>query len=334
MKEFLKPRVVISKCIEFDHCRWNGNIIKSPVVQILKKYIDFQPVCAEVEIGLGVPRDPVRILKKQSLKLIQISSLKDYTEKMEIFSKNYLNSIENADGFLLKSKSPSCGLKESKYYYDTRKGSAVIEKGAGLFGREVLKLFPNLAIETEGRLMNFRIREHWLTKLYTLRDYRDVKDSESHNKLVQFQTKNKFLFMAYNQNLMRRMGKIVANPLKRPFISVINEYETLLFEILNKPPEYTSHINVLMHILGYFKNELKTQEKAFFLDELEKFRAGWIPLFMVIELIKSWISRIEKPYLLGQSYLNPYPENLINFDIKDTWRGRSYWNPPEKRNLT
>lgn len=179
--------------------------------------------------------------------------------------------------------------------------------------------------------MNFRIREHWLTKLYTLRNFRDVKDSESYHNLVQFQTKNKFLFMAYHQNLMRKMGKIVANPLKKPFNSVIKEYENLLFNLIKHPPEYTSHINVLMHILGYFKKELRIQEKAFFLDELEKFRSGWIPLFMIIELIKSWMTRTEKVYLHEQTYFNPYPEMLINFDIKDTWRGRSYWNPLEKR---
>ncbi len=137
--------------------------------------------------------------------------------------------------------------------------------------------------------------------------------------------------MAYNQNLMRMMGKIVANPKKNPFNSVIKEYEKLLYELLNHPPEYTSNINVLMHILGYFKKELTIQEKAFFLDELEKFRSGWIPLFMILVLIKSWMARIEKSYLQKQTYLTPYPEKLINFDIKDTWRGRSYWNPREKR---
>jgi uncharacterized protein YbgA (DUF1722 family)/uncharacterized protein YbbK (DUF523 family) len=333
MKDFLKPKVIISKCIEFDHCRWNGNIIKSPFVDLLKSYIDFHPVCAEVEIGLGVPRDPIRIIKEKQLKLIQPSSLKDYTEKMETFAKKFLNSIDIVDGFILKSKSPSCGLKETKYFYDITPGSAVIDKGEGLFGREIMQLFPNAAIETEGRLMNFRIREHWLIKLYTLKHFRDVKESESTNKLIDFQTKNKFLFMAYNQNLMRKMGKVVANPLKKPFKSVSEEYEKLLFNLLKNPPEYTSHINVLMHTLGYFKKELNTREKAFFLDELEKFRTGWIPLFMVIELIKSWMVRADKLYLQEQSYFNPYPEALMNFDIKHTWRGRLYWNPREKRDL-
>jgi len=162
MNELLKPKVIISKCLEFDHCRWNGNIIKSPFVDLLKSYVDFHPICSEVEIGLGVPRDPIRIIKEEKLKLIQPSSSEDYTEKMETFATKFLNSIDIIDGFILKSKSPSCGLKETKYFYDIKPGSAVIDKGAGLFGREIMRLFPHAAIETEGRLMNFRIREHWL----------------------------------------------------------------------------------------------------------------------------------------------------------------------------
>jgi uncharacterized protein YbgA (DUF1722 family)/uncharacterized protein YbbK (DUF523 family) len=321
----LKPKVIISKCIEFERCRWNGNIIKSNIVKVLKPYVEFQPVCPEVEIGLGIPRDPIRIIKSEDLKLLQPNTLKDSTENMKNFTEQFLNSIDDVDGFLLKFKSPSCGLYEAKYYHDEKPGSAVIEKGSGLFGRAVFKKFTHLAIETETRLTNFRIREHWLTKIYALRHFREVKYSESYRNLVDFQTQNKFLLMAYNQDLMRKMGRIVANPMRKKFNFVIDEYEKLLFSILGRPPEYTSHINVLMHALGYFKNILSHQEKAFFLDELEKFRAGWIPLFILIELIKAWIVRKDEHYLRQQSYFNPYPSELMNFDIKDAWRGRSYW---------
>ncbi len=333
MKDYIKPRVVISKCIEFEHCRWNGNLIKSPVVDTFKSHIEFQPICAEVEIGLGIPRNPIRIIKEERLKLIQPSTSEDLTEKMESFSNQYLNSIDFVDGFILKSQSPSCGIKETKFYHDIKPGSAVIERGAGLFGRAVLNRFPYLAIETEGRLRNFRIREHWLIKLYTTAKFRSLKDSESQKNLVEFHSKNKFLFMAYNQNLMRAMGRIVANPHSESSNSLLEKYEKLLFDLLKRPPNYTSHINILMHMLGYFKKTLNSEEKAFFLDELEKFRAGWIPLFVIIEIIKSWITRTHMPYLQEQSYLNPYPEELMNFDITDTWRGRTYWNPRENRNL-
>ena len=201
----------------------------------------------------------------------------------------------------------------------------MIEKGAGLFGKSILDKYPNIAIENEGVLTNSRIREQWLTKLFVLRFYRAIKDSESYKNLVNFHSINKFLLMAYNQNLMRNMGRIVANPKKASFNSVISQYEKLLIALLGNPARYTSHINVLMHALGYFKKNLSNQEKAFYLDELEKYRTGWIPLFVINELIKVLILRYDEDYLRQQSYFNPYPSELMSFDIKNTWRGRSYW---------
>ena len=327
MSDFQKPIVVVSKCIEFAYCRWNGYTISSDVVRILKNYVEFKPVCAEVEIGLGIPRDPVKIvLEGDILKMIQPKTGRDCTEEMNRFAKDHLKSLEHVDGFILKSQSPSCGLFQTKHYQSAKKGAPKLQVGPGLFGRAVLNSFPNKAVETEGRLTNFRIREHWLIKLYTLADFHNLKSTKSHSAIVNFHTKNKLLFMAYNQGLMREMGRIVANPQNLGFEEIIANYGDILNQLLLNPPKYTTHINVLMHALGYFKKSLSGQEKAFFLDELEKFRTGWIPLFVLQNLLNSWIIRFEESYLKSQTYFNPYPEELMNFDLKDSWRGRSYWN--------
>ena len=327
MIEFPKPKVVVSKCIEFEYCRWNANIISSPLVQILKNYVEFFPVCAEVEIGLGIPRDPVRlILENEKLKMMQPKTGKEYTDQMTSFAKGFFNSIEELDGLILKADSPSCGLYHTKYYQSSERGAPRLGSGPGLFGRAALEVYPNKAIESEGRLTNFRIREHWLIKLYTLARFRTVKESDLMHELVQFHTQNKFLFMAYNQNLMRGMGRMVANPSNLSFQELTLQYGSKLDKMLEHPPEYTAHINALMHALGYFKKDLSHEEKSFFLDELEKFRAGWIPLFVLINLLQSWIVRFEESYLNKQTYFRPYPEELMNFDLKDSWRGRSYWD--------
>ena len=326
MNEFPKPIVVISKCIEFEFCRWNGMIIKSPFVKLLKSFVDFRPVCAEMEIGLGVPRDPVRlVLEDENIQMIQPSTNRNLTPEMTNFSIEYLDSLDIVDGFILKSKSPSCGLIQSKHYSDIIKGSHVIQKGPGLFGKAVTERFPDKAIETEGRLTNFRIREHWLIKLYTISNFRQIKEVHSMNKLIKFHSKNKFLFMVYNQEFMRELGRIVANPQKSNFDQVIENYEQKLLQLIKTPPNYTSNINVLMHALGFFKKKLSKEEKAFFLDELEKYRVGWVPLFVLLNLLQSWIVRFDETYLKNQTYFNPYPEELMNFDLKDSWRGRSYW---------
>lgn len=326
MREFLKPKVVVSKCIEFDYCRWNANIIKSPIVEILKNFVEFIPVCAEVEIGLGVPRDSVRIVKKdEELRLIQRATQKDFTQEMLSFCNDFLDGLGYVDGFILKSQSPSCGLYQTKYYHAAKKGASTTGRGPGFFGISVLEKFPHAAIETEGRLRNFIIREHWLIQLFSLSDFNEVSKSGDMHELVQFQTRNKLLFMAYNQNLMREMGRIVANIEKKSFQEIIANYREKFRELISKPPKYTSHINVLMHALGYFKKKLSHEEKSYFLDELEKFRTGWTPAFIPMTLLKSWIVRFGQDYLTTQTYFEPYPEKLMNFDLKDTWRGRNYW---------
>lgn len=326
MSDFIKPIIVSSKCIEFEYCRYNGNIISSDIVRLMKDYMEFKPVCPEVEIGLGIPRDPIRIVKQNSnLQLIQSSTGRDITGNMYDFADNFLNSLEEVDGFVLKYKSPSCGTKHTPYLASTQKGAAKVGKGPGLFGKTVLEKFPKRPIENEGRLRNFRIREHFLTQLYTIARFRKVKHSGSMHELIEFQAKNKFLLMAYNQEEMRKMGRIVANPDKKPFDQIIGEYENHLLDILATPPKYTSNINVLMHMLGYFSDDLSKEEKAYFLDELEKYRAGWVPLFVMTRLLKSWVVRFDQSYLKKQTFFEIYPEELMIFDLKDTWRGRSYF---------
>jgi uncharacterized protein YbgA (DUF1722 family)/uncharacterized protein YbbK (DUF523 family) len=333
MNGFAKPKVVVSKCLEFDYCRWNGNIIKSPIVNIMKSYIDFHPVCAEFEIGLGVPRHPVRIeIKNNELLMIQPKTETDLTADMKQFSDNFLNNLGEVDGFILKSDSPSCGVYNVKHFIRSEKNQAYVkERGSGLFTKIILERFPYFAIETEGTLRNFRIREHFLTKLYTFALFREIKKTKSIKKLIEFHTKNKYLFMAYNQVEMRNMGRLIATQKEYPVEQLLNKYGNSMEIILTYPPKFTSNINVLMHMLGYFSKHLSTEEKAFFLDELEKYRAGWIPLFMCTNLIKLWIQKYNEEYLKIQSFLNPFPQELMNFDLKDTWRGRDYWNQPDKR---
>ncbi|NHJ23413.1 MAG: DUF1722 domain-containing protein [Candidatus Lokiarchaeota archaeon] len=333
MNEFIKPKVVVSRCLEFDYCRWNGNIIKSPIVNIMKSYIDFQPICAEFEIGLGVPRHPVRIeIKNNELFMIQPITETDVTVKMRQFSDTFLNTLGKVDGFIFKSDSPSCGVYNVKHYIRSEKNEAYVkERGCGLFTKIILEHFPYSAIETEARLRNFRIREHFLTKLYTIASFRELKQSISIPKLIQFHTYNKYLFMAYNQTEMRILGRLLANQKEYSLNDLLHKYEQSMLNILSYPPKYTSNINILMHMLGYFSKNLTTEEKAFFLDELEKYRAGWVPLYVCNNLIKLWIRKFNEEYLKEQSFLNPFPQELMNFDLKDTWRGRDYWNKPEKR---
>jgi uncharacterized protein YbgA (DUF1722 family)/uncharacterized protein YbbK (DUF523 family) len=315
MREFVKPRVVVSKCLEFDHCRYNGDMISSLIVAKLKEYVDFLPVCAEMEIGLGTPRSPVRIiLEKGEHRLIQPISGKDVTEDMKAFCADFLDSLGDVDGFILKFRSPSCGLKDIKVYPSVSKSGA-IGKTSGFFGEAVLKRHPFLPIEDEGRLRNGRIKEHFLTKLFIFAAFRKVKSKGSIKDLIRFHTENKYLLMAYSQAELRKLGAIVANKEKKTFNELISDYEGHFYSIFTKPPRYTSSINVLMHAFGHFSENISKGEKTLFFDWIQKYMERKISLCPAINTIKSWIVRFEDQYLMHQTFFEPYPEDLLEVDL-------------------
>ena len=316
----MKPRIVVSKCLEFDQCRWNGLGISSEFVRKLDGFVEVIQVCPEVEIGLGIPRDPIRVVRsREGQRLVQPATGRDVTDDMVVFSKRFLDALPPGDGFILKSRSPSCSLKEVKIYAAADKPGG-IGKGSGFFGLAVLERFPMLPIEDEGRLTNFRIREHFLTRIFTLARFRSIRDSARIKDIVSFQASNKLLLMAYNQTVLRALGRIVANPKKRSVSELLDDYEEHLMKALSKPARYTSDINVLMHTLGYFSKKLNHEEKAFFLDTLEQYRNGSIPLSACLSVVRSWIARFGEPYLEMQSYFEPYPMELV--EITDSGKGR------------
>ncbi len=320
MREFKKPKVVISRCLGFESCRYDGQIISSRFVDKLKNYVEYITPCPEVDIGLGTPRDSLRVVRKNgSLSFVQTNTGKNYTEEINKYANNFLYDIEDVDGFILKEGSPSCGFKSVKYYPGSEK-VASNTKGPGFFGGAILKRFPQHPIENEGRLRNFNIREHFLTRLFLMPEIRELKLDSTIKKLVNFHSRNKLLLMAYNQNLMRKLGKLVANNDDIPVEELVQKYIEVFLQAVNRTPRYTSNINVLMHALGYFKDVLKTEEKAFFLDALESYRKGKVPLSVPLYLIKSYIVKYDNDYLKSQTYFEPYLERLV--EITDSGKGR------------
>ncbi len=325
MTSFVKPRIIISKCIEFDFCRFNSQIIRSEIVSKLKPHVEFLPVCPEVEIGLGVPRDPIRIIEKQKKKyLLQPSTDRDVSQQMSSFAQQFLSEQHNIDGFLLKSQSPSCGTRDVKIYPAVIH-SAAIRREAGFFGEQVLARFPFLVVEDEMRLQNPIIRHHYLTKIFTLATFRTVKQTGLLQQLLKFHTENKFLLMGYSQKELRILGNVLANQDKQPLDNVFSDYEHHLFLAFSKAPRYTSEINVLDHAFGYISQDLSTQEKKFYAGLIEKFRKGQISLSVPINLVRSWVIRFEQPYLLPQTFFQPYPDDLLDVEAIKASNVRDFW---------
>lgn len=317
-----KPIVFISKCIEHENCRYDGNSIRSAFVNDLKEYVTFVTECPEMAIGLGVPREAIRIISDgKNERLVYSLTGTDVTDKMIAFSSAYANELkkEKIHGFILKSKSPSCGVKEVKAYKTIGKSQSLLNKTSGFFGKVILEYFPGAAIEDEGRLRDYIIREHFLTRIFTMCSFDEVTDDQTMKTLIRFHSQNKYLLMAYNQKYQKMLGKLVANHENKAIATVIQQYHLTLQEALEKPLRRGTNMNMLMHLLGYFKNDLAKDEKSYFLDVLEQYHKKKVPFSVPIAIIYSWVIRFDEEYLKYQTIFKPYPTGILN--VSDSGKG-------------
>lgn len=319
MNNYLKPNVVVSRCLGFENCRYNGDIIPDKFVRKLSDYVNYITVCPEVGMGLPTPRDPIRIvLENDKFTLFQPATGKDLTKEMSIFTTNFISKLPEVDGFILKGRSPSCGIKDTKIFKGKEKTTGS-SKGPGLFAKAVLERYPHTALEDEGRLKNFKIREHFLTRLFTFFRFRQLKAEPSISALVKFQSDNKYLLMAYNQKEQKLLGRIAANKIYRELSDVFKDYEEHLLLALSKTPRYTSNINAMQHIFGYFSDKLTSRERDFFLATLESYREGKVPFSVPLYLLKGHAVKYQEDYILSQTFLSSFPEGLI--ELSDSGKG-------------
>lgn len=320
--DYPRPRVVVSKCLGFKRCRYNGQTVRDRFVERLGDYVDYITVCPEEEIGLGTPRDPVRIGRRgDEIRMVQPATEKDFTDKMLDFVSTFLDGVENVDGFLMKNRSPSCGINDVKIYQNLDKPTGS-QRGKGLFGGIIADYFPGAAVEDEGRLKNFGIREHFLTELFTNARFREISKGAKMKDLVDFHSSHKYIFMAYNEKAMRECGSITANHEQLPAGEVYRLYRDKMMEIFASGAKYTSIINTVYHIFGGISDNLSGGEKKFFIDSVEQYRDERIPLSAIVQLLKSYVIRFDNEYLKRQVFFNPYPEDLV--EITDSGKGRSY----------
>lgn len=323
MDRFYRPNVVISQCLEFGPCRFDGSQINSCIIKKLKEHIKFLPVCPEMAIGLPSPRQALRITIDEvgNESLIYSKTGEDITDQMKAFVKKEVEKIQtlNVDGFILKTRSPSCGMKDVKVYKTYGKSPSLQKKTKGFFGRAIKDAFGNLAIEDEGRLLNYHIREHFYTQLYTLSSFRHIKEEPSMDDLIKFHSINKYLFMAYQPNHLKVLERLVSNHNQKSIEKIIVEYEEVLGRLLNTFPKPLRFVNVMLHIFGYFSKDLNAKEKAFFLDTLDQYRQAQVPQSTVMAILKSWVIRFNDDYLMDQSIFEPFPSPLI--EMTDSGKG-------------
>lgn len=301
----MRPKLLLSRCYS-EAVRYNGGIVNDDFINKLKNYIDYINLCPEVEVGLGVPRQRLIVIESDNGKrLFQPETGTDFTDKIIEFADRSLNSLPQLDGFILKAKSPSCGVGSTKLY----KNGSIVGKTYGFFAEEIKKKFPYLPLEDEGRLRDEGLRQNFLIKIFSFCELRNLLENPEPRNLVLHHSKYKYLLMTYSQKTLKELGQLVANG-SMPFKDKIVMYSKKFYEAFSKKPSMKRHANTLMHIMGHISKKISSKERSHLIGLINKYIDGKIQLKVVIELLKNLAFRFESEYILIQKYLEPYPEDL------------------------
>ncbi len=305
-------KIGISSCLLGNEVRWNAGHKKDKyLTNILGQFVDYVPVCPEVEAGFGIPRETFRLVgDPEQPRLITFKSKVDHTDRMLDWAKKRLKGLESEDlcGFIFKSDSPSSGMIRVKVYNEKGMPHKV---GVGIFARAFMEHFPLIPVEDDGRLNDPMIRENFILQIFTMKRWRDnLARRRSMGSLVDFHTRNKLLILSHSQKHYRLMGKLVAEGKKLPIKELYDQYQLLLMEALKLKSTIRKNGNVLQHLMGYFKKQLTPDEKQELLEIFEQYRNQLVPLIVPVTLINHFVRKYDQPYLKQQTYLNPHPMEL------------------------
>ncbi len=285
------------------------------LTETLGKFFEWVPVCPEVEVGMGTPREPIRLVQVgQEIRLMGVHSERDHTVAMRSYAKHRVEELvgEGLSGYILKKDSPSCGLLQVRVHHG--RGQAT-RSGRGLFAAALSKRLPNLPIEEEGRLCDQRLRENWIERVFAYHRLQSLWAARwRRGDLVDFHTAHELTLLAHSPNAHRHLGRLVdgANSLPRPELR--ERYEGGFMAALTRLATPGRHSNVLSHTVSYFRDKLDDASRRELLDSIEDYRRGLVPLVVPITLVGHHARRFDVAYLTRQVYLNPRPKERALLD--------------------
>jgi uncharacterized protein YbgA (DUF1722 family)/uncharacterized protein YbbK (DUF523 family) len=307
-----KIKLGISSCLLGEQVRFDGaHAWDRYLTDTLGKYLEFVPVCPEVECGLGVPREPMRLVGDPATpRLVTVRTGVDHTERLVDWARKRVVALEGEGlcGFIFKSRSPSSGMERVKVYNE--KGVPV-KQGVGIFARIFMEHFPLLPVEDEGRLHDPNLRENFIESIFALQRWREMLAQKTGlGGLGAFHTRHKLLILSHSPKHYRALGKLVARSREMPIKELSSQYEALLIEALRLKATAKKHTNVLYHLLGFFKKQLSGDEKQEMLELIDAYYQGLVPLIVPVTLINHYVRKYGQPYLGEQYYLTPHPLEL------------------------
>ena len=307
-------RLGVSACLLGDEVRFDGGHKRDRfLLHTLGPHVEWRPLCPEVEIGMGTPRESVRLVGDlDAPRMLAPRSGRDWTDEMLAWSRARMEEIASWDlhGYVFKKGSPSCGLFRVKVYNDKNMPN---HEGRGLFAAVLTRHFPLLPVEEEGRLHDPPLRENFIDRLFAAERWkRFLAEDPTPRGLVRFHTAHKLTLMAHSPDHYRRLGRLVGDAGTRPWREMIDEYARLFAEGMQKLASRGRQVNVLHHLMGFLKNDLDPDDKAEVLELIEDYRQGLVPVVVPITLIKHHLRIREVPEWVDlQVYLHPYPKEMM-----------------------
>ena len=307
-------RIGISACLIGQKVRFDGGHKRDPfLVEVFGRYVEWVPVCPEVEMGLGVPRDTLRLERHgDEIRMVMPKDGTDHTGGMRIYADKRLVALaqENLCGYILKKDSPSCGMERVRVYPPQ---GAPQRAGRGLFAAALMQQFPHLPVEEEGRLNDSRLRENFVSRVFAYQRWRYMTQKcLTRTALTRFHAQHKFLLVAHSQVGAQRLGRLLAQPdqsldVKAVALRYLGEFT----EVMRRTPTRRSHTNVLQHLAGFVSDKLDRDERAELTEMIDQYRRALLPLIVPVTLMRHYVRKFQIPYLIDQVYLSPHPHELM-----------------------
>ena len=304
--------VGISTCLLGKEVRHDGGHKHSRFcTQVLSRHFEFRSICPELEAGLGVPRPAIHLREyHNSLKLIETKGTADHTDAMQGFIDQILPTLGDLRGYILMAKSPSCGMERIKVHNED--GNVTRRDGRGLFAEALIRHYPLMPVEEEGRLNDPVLRDNFIERVLCFHRWQQLQNRGiTAARLIDFHSCHKLLVLSHGVVPYRALGRLVADTGKHDIYKIADDYIQRLMRALKRKATRRSHANVLQHLQGYLKRALDRSDRQELVEVIDHYRLGRVPLVVPMTLLRHHFRRHPDPYITRQIYLNPHPPELM-----------------------
>jgi uncharacterized protein YbgA (DUF1722 family)/uncharacterized protein YbbK (DUF523 family) len=306
-------RIGVSRCLLGEEVRYDGGHKRDRfLTDVLGRYVEWVPVCPEVEAGFGIPRESMRLVgDPKKPRLVMIKTGRDMTKSLATFTEQKLEGLETANlsGYIFKKDSPSCGIERVRVFNQHGMPS---RSGIGIFARAFSERFPLMPIEDEGRLCNPVLRDNFIERVFSYHRWQELaRGPAMRSAVVAFHTTHKYLLLAHSRQHYQYLGRLVARAHRYEPKKLIERYGAVFMEALAVKATTRKHVNVLYHLVGHLKDQLTQSERAELNEVIDDYHRGIVPLIVPVRLVKQYVVTHGVEYIRNQVYLNPHPKELM-----------------------